>query len=101
MLMKRNIQVKWLTVLSGLTLLLLPINAWAAAPVKPGVKRCEQLQAQLTASIASNHDTVSPRLKSLEAEARKFCSLGKTAQGNRAYVKALTSLGIKPNLDSE
>lgn len=100
MLMKRKTRVKWLTVLSSLMLLLAPAAA-PAASVKPGMKRCELLQAQLTAAVVSQRLAVSYRVRSLEMEARKFCSQGKTAQGNRSYVKALVSLGLKPNLDAE
>lgn len=101
MLMQSKVQVKWLAALSVLTLLLVQGDAWGAAVMKPGVKRCELLQAQLTAAAKSKHMQASSHVKSLEAQAQAFCSQGKTAEGNRAYVKALTSLGIKPNLDTE
>ncbi|WP_146256115.1 hypothetical protein [Aestuariivirga litoralis] len=75
-------------------------GAQAATVVKPGVKRCALLQSQLTAAVRSKHMVLSPRARSLEAEAREFCQQGKTAQGARAYVKALNTLGIMPDLET-
>lgn len=102
MLMKRHTQMKLLTALSAALLFLAHTEAPGAAPqVKPGVKRCALLQSQLTAAVKSKHLVLSSRASSLEAQARQFCSQGKTAQGARAYVKALTSLGITPELETE
>ena len=101
MLMKRKTRANWLTALSTLMLLTAQTPALPGVLVKPGVKRCALLQSQLTAAAKSKHITFSARVKSLEAEAQQFCSTGKTAQGNRAYVKALNSLGIKPDLRTD
>ena len=102
MLMKRQTPMKLLTVLSASLLLLAQTDGLSAATeVKPGVKRCALLQSQLTAAVRSKHMSLSSRAKTLEAEAQEFCSQGKTAQGNRAYVKALNSLGIIPDLGTE
>lgn len=102
MLMKRLTPMKLLTALSAALLLLAQTDVpRAAVVVKPGVKRCALLQSQLTAAVKSKHMVLSSRAKSLEAEAQEFCSQGKTAQGNRAYVKALNSLGIIPDLETE
>lgn len=76
-------------------------DALPAVQAKPGVKRCALLQSQMTAAAKSKHIVFSSRVKTLEAEAQQFCSQGKTAQGNRAYVKALNALGIKPDLGTE
>lgn len=102
MLMKRQTTMKLLTALSASLLLLAQTDvSGAATEVKPGVKRCALLQSQLTAAVKSKHMVLSSRAKSLEAEAQEFCSQGKTAQGNRAYVKVLNSLGIIPDLGTE
>ena len=102
MLMQRKTTMKLLTALSASLLLLAQTDVpRAATAVKPGVKRCALLQSQLTAAVKSKHMVLSSRVKSLEAEAQEFCSQGKTAQGNRAYVKALNSLGIIPDLGIE
>ncbi|MEI8180721.1 hypothetical protein [Aestuariivirga sp.] len=102
MLMIRKTRAKLLVVLSASMLLLAQTDvSRVAAEVKPGVKRCALLQSQLTAAVKSKHMVLSSRAKSLEAEAQQFCSQGKTAQGNRAYVKVLNSLGIMPDLGTE
>lgn len=102
MLMKRHMHMKVLTLLSTALLLLAQTDGpQAATVVKPGVKRCALLQSQLTAAVKSKHMVLSSRAKSLEAEAQEFCSQGKTAQGARAYVKALNSAGIIPDLGTE
>lgn len=102
MLMKRQTHMKLLIALSASLLLLAQTNVpGAATEVKPGVKRCALLQSQLTAAVKSKRMVLSSRAKSLEAEAQEFCSQGKTAQGNRAYVKVLNSLGIIPDLGTE
>lgn len=90
--------------LIGLSITLLLAVHPAAQPadvVKPGMKRCAVLQSQLTSAEKAKHVVFSTRAKSLEAEAQQFCSKGKTAQGARTYVKALNSLGIKPELETE
>ena len=102
MLMKRLTPMTLLTVLSAS--LLLPVQTagvGAATEVKPGVKRCVLLQSQLTAAVRSKRLVLSSRTSSLAAEAQEFCSQGKTAQGNRAYVKVLNALGIMPDLGTE
>lgn len=102
MLMKRQTHMKLLTTLSAALLLLAQSDGpRAATQVKPGVKRCALLQSQMIAAVKSKHMVPSPRATLLEAEAQQFCSQGKTAQGARAYVKALTSLGITPELETE
>ena len=102
MRMKRKTRAILLGALSASMLLLAQTDGlMAAEQVKPGVKRCALLQSQLTAAVKSKHMVLSSRVKSLEAEAQQFCSQGKTAQGNRAYVKALNSLGIIPDLGPE
>ena len=102
MRMKRKTRAKLLVALSASMLLLAQTDGPRAAEEgKPGVKRCALLQSQLTAAVKSKHIVLSSRVKSLEAEAQQFCSQGKTAQGNRAYVKALNSLGIIPDLGIE
>lgn len=102
MLMKRLTPLTLLTALSAALLLLAQTDGTrAATEVKPGVKRCALLQSQLTAAVKSKHMVLSSRARSLEAEAQEFCSQGKTAQGNRAYVKALNALGIMPDLGTE
>lgn len=102
MLMKRQTPMTLLTALSASLLLLAQTDVpRAATEVKPGVKRCALLQSQLTAAVKSKHMVLSSRARSLEAEAQEFCSQGKTAQGNRAYVKALNSLGVTPDLGTE
>ena len=102
MLMTRKTQMKLPVVLSASLLLLAHIvGAGAATEVKPGVKRCALLQSQLTAAVRSKHMVLSSRARALEAEAQEFCSQGKTAQGNRAYVKVLNSLGVIPDLGTE
>jgi len=102
MRMKRKTRARLLGALSASMLLLAQTDGLRAAEeVKPGVKRCALLQSQLTAAVKSKHMVLSSRVKSLEAEAQQFCSQGKTAQGNRAYVKALNSLGIIPDLGTE
>ena len=102
MLMKRQTSMNLLTVLSASLLFLAQTDvAGAATEVKPGVKRCALLQSQMTAAVTSKHVVLSPRAKALAAGAREFCSQGKTAQGTRAYVKALNSLGIRPDLGTE
>ena len=101
MLMKRKPRATLLTVLSVSILLASQTDALPAVEAKPGVKRCALLQSQLTAAVRSKHIVLPSRVKSLEAEAQEFCSQGKTAQGNRAYVKALNSLGIIPDLGTE
>jgi len=102
MRMKRKTRAILLGALSASMLLLAQTDGLRAAEqVKPGVKRCALLQSQLTAAVKSKHIVLSSRVKSLEAEAQQFCSQGKTAQGNRAYVKALNSLGIIPDLGTE
>lgn len=90
-----------LTVLSAFLLLGVQTDAPKAAEAKPGVKRCALLQSQLTAAVKSKHIVPPARAKSLETEAQEFCAQGKTAQGNRAYVKALNALGIIPDLGTE
>ena len=99
--MKPTSRAKLLTVLSASILLAVQTDALPAAEAKPGVKRCALLQSQLTAAVKSKHMVLPSRAKTLEAEAQEFCSQGKTAQGNRAYVKALNSLGIIPDLGTE
>lgn len=99
--MKRKTRANFLVALSTLMLLAGMTDARSAAQVKPGAKRCAVLQSQLTAADKSKHIVFSPRVKSLEAEAQQFCNQGKTAQGNRAYVKALNLLGIKPDFETE
>ena len=102
MLMKRQTPMKLLTALSASLLLLAQTDVpRAATEVKPGVKRCALLQSQLTAAVKSKHMVLSSRAKSLETEAQQFCSQGKTAQGNRAYVQVLNALGIIPDLGTE
>jgi hypothetical protein len=102
MLMTRKTRAGLLGVLSASMLLLAQTDVpRAATQVKPGVKRCALLQSQLTAAVRSKHMVLSSRAKSLAAEAQEFCSQGKTAQGSRAYVKVLNSLGIIPDLGTE
>jgi len=102
MLMKFQTRAKLLVALSASMLLAAQTEVLhAAGEVKPGVKRCALLQSQLMAAVKSKHLVLSARAKSLEAEAQEFCSQGKTAQGNRAYVKVLNSLGIMPDLGTE
>lgn len=101
MLMTSKTRAALLVVLSASMLLAAQTDAFPAVEVKPGVKRCALLQSQLTAAAKSKHIVFSPRAKSLEAEAKQFCSQGKTAQGNRAYVKALNALGLKPDLGTD
>ena len=102
MLMTSNTQMTFLAVLSASLLLLAQVvGTGTASEVKPGVKRCALLQAQLTAAVRSKHMVLPSRARSLEAEAQEFCSQGKTAQGNRAYVKVLNSLGVIPDLGTE
>jgi len=101
MLMKRKTRATLLGALSASILLAVQTDALQAVEVKPGVKRCASLQSQLTAAAKSKHMVLSSREKSLEAEAQQFCSHGKTAQGTRAYVKALNSLGLEPDLGTE
>ena len=102
MLMKRQTRLKLLFALSAPLLLMAQTDVpQAATEVKPGVKRCALLQSQLTAAVQSKHIVLTSRAKSLEAEARQFCSQGKTAQGTRAFVKALNSLGVMPDLGTE
>jgi hypothetical protein len=102
MLMKRQTYMTLLTVLSASLLFLAQTDVpGAATEVKPGVKRCAVLQSQMTAAVRSKHLVLSPRVKSLAAEAQEFCAQGKPAQGTRAYVKALNSLGIVPDLGTE
>lgn len=101
MLMKRKTRAKLLAALSGLMLFAAQTDALPATQVKPGVKRCAMLQSQLTAAVRSQHMVLSSRAKSLAAEAQQFCQQGKTAQGARAYVKALNALGLTPDLETE
>ncbi|WP_421692693.1 hypothetical protein [Aestuariivirga sp.] len=99
--MIRKTRANLLAVLSASMLFAAQTDALQAVEVKPGVKRCALFQSQLTAAVKSKHIVLSSREKSLEAEAQQFCSQGKTAQGNRAYVKVLNALGIKPDLGTE
>jgi hypothetical protein len=100
--MTSKTRAKLLAAMSASMLLLAQTDvSWAAAEVKPGVKRCALLQSQLTAAVKSKHMVLSSRAKSLAAEAQEFCSQGKTSQGTRAYVKVLNSLGIMPDLGTE
>lgn len=102
MLMKHPMQMKLLCALSASLLLLAQTDGTAAAAgATPGVKRCASLQSQLTAAVKSQHLVLSPRVKGLGAQALRFCQHGKTAQGARAYVKALNALGIMPDLETE
>ena len=102
MLMTRKTTMKLPAVLSASLLLLAQtVGARAATEVKPGVKRCALLQSQLTAAVRSQHMVLPPRARALEDEAQGFCAQGKTAQGNRAYVKAMNALGITPDLGTE
>ena len=102
MLMKRQTPMKLPAVLSASLLLLLQtVGPGAATEVKPGVKRCALLQSQMTAAVNAKHIVLSSRARSLVAEARQFCQQGKTAQGTRAYVKALNALGVTPDLGTE
>ena len=100
--MKRHLHMNVLALLSTALLLLAQTDGpRAATVVKPGVKRCAVLQSQLTAAVTSKHMVLSSRARSLEAEAQEFCSQGKTAQGARAYVKVLNSIGVMPDLGTE
>lgn len=102
MLMKRKTRASVLAALSASLLLLAQTDVLrAATEVKPGVKRCALLQSQMTVAVKSKHMVLSSKARSLAEEAQQFCSQGKTAQGTRAYVKALNSLGITPDLGNE
>lgn len=102
MLMNTETRAKLLAALSASLLLLAQTDGpRAATGVKPGVKRCALLQSQMTAAVNAKHIVLSSRARSLVAEARQFCQQGKTAQGTRAYVKALSALGVTPDLGTE
>lgn len=101
MLMKPNTRAMLLGALSASILLAVQTDASLAVEARPGVKRCALLQSQLTAAARARHMMLPSRARSLEAEAQQFCSRGKTAQGTRAYVKALNSLGLEPDLGTE
>ncbi len=66
-----------------------------------GQKRCMILDKQL-AGVAHKSKSPLPRsVSDLADKARILCSKGKTAQGLRAYAKALKIMGSQPVFPSE
>lgn len=74
-----------------------PVNA-----AMPGQKRCYALDSQLFSLLArSKAASIQARAETLGHNARALCSQNKTAQGLRAYAKALNLLGAQPILPKD
>ena len=66
-----------------------------------GQKRCTTLDKQLSGLTHSAKNPAPKGVGDLAAKARGLCSKGKTAQGLRAYAKALKIMGSQPIFPSE
>jgi hypothetical protein len=66
-----------------------------------GQKRCLVLDKQLSGITHSAKSTTPKSVDELAEKARALCSRGKTAQGLRAYAKALKIMGSQPVFPSE
>jgi hypothetical protein len=74
----------------------------AAASQPPGrqtsirLERCESLHSQYLAALASRQPQDRTGIaETIGAKASKLCAAHKEAQGARAYVKALSYLGVR------
>lgn len=66
-----------------------------------GQKRCLILDKQLSGITHQAKDPAPKSVGDLAEKARTLCSRGKTAQGLRAYAKALKMMGSQPVFPSE
>ena len=66
-----------------------------------GQKRCMTLDKQLSGVTHKAKDPTPKSVDDLAEKARGLCSRGKTAQGLRAYAKALKVMGSQPIFPSE
>jgi hypothetical protein len=66
-----------------------------------GQKRCMTLDRQLSGVTHSAKSQTPKSVGDLAQKARGLCSRGKTAQGLRAYAKALKIMGSQPVFPSE
>lgn len=84
-------------------LLLLPLMTSAAAASQPPgrqtsirLERCESLHSQYLAALASRQaQNRTGMAEMMGAKASRLCAAHKEAQGARAYVKALSYLGVR------
>jgi len=66
-----------------------------------GQKRCMILDKQLSGLVHKAKNPVPRSVSDLAEKAQSLCSKGKTAQGLRAYAKALKIMGSQPVFPSE
>jgi hypothetical protein len=66
-----------------------------------GQKRCAILDKQLSGLVHQAKNPLSKTVGDLAEKARTLCLRGKTAQGLRAYAKALKIMGSQPVFPSE
>lgn len=66
-----------------------------------GQKRCMTLDKQLSGITHTAKNPAPKTVGELAEKARALCSKGKTAQGLRAYAKALKIMGSQPVFPSE
>jgi len=66
-----------------------------------GQKRCMILDKQLSGLVHKSKTPVPRSVDDLADKAQLLCSKGKTAQGLRAYAKALKIMGSQPVFPSE
>lgn len=84
-------------------LLLVPLMMSAAAAAQPPgrqtsirLERCESLHSQFLAALARRQpQNRTGMAETMGAKASTLCAAHKEAQGARAYVKALSSLGVR------
>jgi len=66
-----------------------------------GQKRCMILDRELSGLVHKSKNPVPRSVSDLAEKAETLCSRGKTAQGLRAYAKALKIMGGQPVFPSE
>lgn len=91
----RNLRAACLAALAGSFVLLAGSGGVAAEQTRSD--RCSILQDQLAEQIkAHTGSNRSAKAATIGAQAKKFCTDGKQAQGLRTYVKALQLFGVQP-----
>ncbi|WP_137155892.1 hypothetical protein [Rhizobium sp. FKL33] len=90
------------THIASLLLIVPLITSAAAAAQPPGreqsirLERCESLHSQYLAALASRQaQDRTGMAETMGAKASTLCAAHKEAQGARAYVKALSYLGVR------
>jgi hypothetical protein len=89
----------YLLLMAATTVVLADGAQATTAALSPGMKRCIALEKQLSGVVKAKKPNLPSGVRKLETQAHAFCSEGKTAQGARAYVKALNLLGVQPVLN--